>query len=234
MLRIRLGALAVFALLAGCGKSTIRVDGVMQQSSEMRPLPNVPLDGYQQLRLFVRGAPSAAADSGTAECGFAPLAGTDEGQDLKNAACVPVDALNTAIGLVRQRLRAYGIHVVRDGTEAYDYKVEVALTGEAPRAPDPSLARALATITFKANTGVPGGTLLSGIAMDAAGAAFTSVAADCKMNGADLTAFSASSRQPMTPGFDVLALTSDAVDNVFRCEDLARFFQDAKTRFPKP
>src|SRR5277367_5692598 len=155
MLRIlRQGALvgvlglAGSPVLAGCGKSTIRVEGVMEQSSEMRPLPNVPLDGYQQLRLYVGGAASTAADTGTAECGFTPLAGSDEGDDLKNAACVPVDALNTAIGLVRQRLRAYGIHVVRDGTEPYDYKVEVGLTGEAPRAPDPTLARAVATITF--------------------------------------------------------------------------------------
>ena len=46
-------------LSPGCGHSTIRVVGVMQQSSEMRPLPNVPLGGYQQLHLFVRAAPGS-------------------------------------------------------------------------------------------------------------------------------------------------------------------------------
>ena len=48
----------------------------MQQSSEMRPLPNVPLGGYQQLHLFVRAAPGqSAAKYGSPDCGFAPLEG---------------------------------------------------------------------------------------------------------------------------------------------------------------
>jgi hypothetical protein len=38
----------------------------------------------------------------------------------------------------------------------------------------------------------------------------------------------------VTPAFDELALASDAVDDVLRCEDLANFFLDAKTRYPKP
>jgi hypothetical protein len=38
----------------------------------------------------------------------------------------------------------------------------------------------------------------------------------------------------MTPDFDIIALSSDAVDNVLRCEDLAGFFLDARTRYPKP
>ncbi len=220
--------------IAGCGRSTIRVDGVMQQSSEMRPLPNVPLGGYQQLRLFVRAAPQQAAEQyGSADCGFALLEGTDEGQEHKNAACVPADALNTTVGLVRQRLRAYGITVVRDATEPYDYKVEVAITGEAPRKADRTLARALVTIMFKLNTEVTGGTLMSSVSTEAATRAFTSVAKDCSMKDADLSVFWATSRQPMTPDFDVLALTSDAVDNVLRCSDLAQFFLDAKTKFPR-
>jgi hypothetical protein len=38
----------------------------------------------------------------------------------------------------------------------------------------------------------------------------------------------------MTPDFDISALTSDAVDNAVGCDELARFFLDAKTRFPPP
>ena len=56
-----LGTPTIALALAGCGHSTIRVVGVMQQSSEMRPLPNVPLGGYQQLPLFVRAAPGQSA-----------------------------------------------------------------------------------------------------------------------------------------------------------------------------
>jgi len=37
----------------------------------------------------------------------------------------------------------------------------------------------------------------------------------------------------MTPDFDIIALSSDAIDNVLRCDDLASFFLDARTRYPK-
>jgi hypothetical protein len=226
------GTLAVS--LAGCGRSTIRVVGVMQQSSEMRPLPNVTLGGYQQLHLFVRAAPGQSASKyGSPDCGFTPLEGTDEGQDLNNAACVPVDALNTAIGIIRQRLRAYGIDVVREASAPYDYKVEVAVTGEAPRKAERALTRAVATVTFKLHDDPSGRTLTSALDPAAAGAAFDAVAKTCVLRGGDFSSFSASSRQPMTPDFDVMALSSDAVDNLLRCEDLANFFLDARTRYPK-
>jgi hypothetical protein len=227
------GALVALAS-AGCGHSTIRVVGVMQQSSEMRPLPNVPLGGYQQLHLFVRAAPGQSADRyGSPDCGFAPLEGTDEGDDLNNTACVPVDALNTAIGIVRQRLRAYGVDVVKDAADPYDYKVEVSVTGEAPRKADRTMVKALARVTFKIHDGAGPKTLVGSLDPHAAGAAFEPVAKTCGYRDGDFTNFSGVSRQPMTPEFDVLALASDAVDNVLRCEDLANFFLDAKTRYPK-
>jgi hypothetical protein len=220
--------------LAGCGRSTIRVVGVMQQSAEMRPLPNVPLGGYQQLHLFVRAAPGQSASKyGSPDCGFTPLEGSDEGQDLNNAACVPVDALNTAIGIVRQRLRAYGVDVVREASAPYDYKVEVSVSGEAPRKADRALARAVETVTFKLHDDPSGKTLVSALDPNAAGAAFEAVLKTCALRDSDFSSFSASSRQPMTPDFDVMALSSDAVDNLLRCDDLASFFLDARSRFPK-
>jgi hypothetical protein len=230
-------AVAAFSLpaLTGCGRSTLRVVGVMQQSSEMRPLPNVPLGGYQQLHLFVRAAPGQSATKyGSPDCGFTPLEGTSEADDLNNTACVPVDALNTAIGIVRQRLRAYGIDVVRDASDPYDYKVEVAVTGDPPRKANVALTKALARVTFKLHEDPSGKTLVGGLDTKAADVAFGSVAQTCGFRGGDLTTFSGEARQPMTPDFDIVALASDAVDNVLRCDDLAAFFQDAKTRFPAP
>lgn len=129
-------ALCLFGipLLAACGPSPIRVVGVVRQSSEMRPLPAVPLGGYQQLRVLVLAAPGQSVERyGSADCGFTRLEGTSEVQDLRNAACVPVETLNEAVGIVRQRLRAYGIVVARDAAEPHDYTVEVLVTGEAPR-----------------------------------------------------------------------------------------------------
>ena len=207
----------------------------MQQSSEMRPLPSVPLGGYQQLHLFVRAAPGqSAAKYGSPDCGFTRLEGTGEGDDLNNTACVPVDALNTAIGIVRQRLRAYGIDVVRDASDPYDYKVEVSVTGEAPKAPDPTLVKALARVTFMMHDDPTAKTVTASLDPQAARAAFDPVAKRCGFRDGDLSTFSAVSRQPMTPDFDIIALSSDAVDNVLRCEDLASFFLDARTRYPKP
>jgi hypothetical protein len=230
-----LGTLAIALALAGCGRSTIRVVGVMQQSSEMRPLPNVPLGGYQQLHLFVRAAPGqSAAKYGSPDCGFTRLEGASEGDDLNNTACVPVDALNTAIGIVRQRLRAYGIDVVRDASDPYDYKVEVSVTGEAPKVADATQAKAVARVTFKMHDDPAAKTLVSSLDPKAARAAFDSVAKTCEFRDGDLSSFSALSRQPMTPDFDIIALSSDAVDNVLRCDELASFFLDAKTRYPKP
>jgi hypothetical protein len=230
-----LGTPMLVLALAGCGHSTIRVVGVMQQSSEMRPLPSVPLGGYQQLHLFVRAAPGqSAAKYGSPDCGFARLEGSAEGDDLNNTACVPVDALNTAIGIIRQRLRAYGIDVVRDAQDPYDYKVEVAVTGEAPKTADPTLAKALARVEFKLHDDANPKTLLGSLDPKTAGAAFEAVARTCGFRDGDLTDFGGVSRQPMTPDFDIIALSSDAVDNVLRCPDLAAFFLDAKTRYPKP
>ena len=49
----RLGSFVSLALaLAGCGHTAIRVDGVMRESSEMRPLQNVPGDAYRQVKFF--------------------------------------------------------------------------------------------------------------------------------------------------------------------------------------
>jgi hypothetical protein len=221
------------ALAVGCSPSTIRVVGVMQQSSEMRPLPNVTVGAYKDLRVFVRAAPSQASEYGTADCGFARLEGSSEGDDLKNAACVPPDAQNVAIGIIRTRFRSYGAQVVRDATEAYDYRVDVTVMGEAPKQPDRTLARAAATLVFTVNPNLTGNTLMGSIGLDAARAAFVQVANDCSLKGGDLSTFTGWSRQPMTPDFDIQALATDAVDSVLRCDDLARFFMDAKTRFPK-
>jgi hypothetical protein len=237
-MRVRASVLTAASLLlalTGCGHSTIRVVGVMQQSSEMRPLPSVPLGGYQQLHLFVRAAPGqSAAKYGSPDCGFTRLEGTGEGDDLNNTACVPVDALNTAIRIIRERLRSYGIVVVRDASDPYDYKVEVSVTGEAPKAADPTLVKALARVTFTMHDDANANTLTGNLDPQAAKAAFDPVAKTCGFRDGDLSNFSAISRQPMTPDFDIIALSSDAVDNVLRCEDLAAFFLDARTRYPKP
>ena len=231
-----LGALliSVSVAIGGCGRSTLRVVGVMQQSSEMRPLPNVALGGYQQLHLFVRAEPGQSASRyGSPDCGFAPLEGTDDGQDLNNAACVPVETLNTAIGIIGARMRAYGIDVVRDASDHYDYKVEVSVTGEAPRKPDRTLAKAVAKLTFKLHDEPPGMTLTSSLNPKAAAGAFATVAKNCSLRDSDWSSFSASSRQPMTPDFDIIALSSDVVDNAFCCDDLANFFRDAHSQFPR-
>jgi hypothetical protein len=227
--------MAAFTIaLAACGPSTIRVMGVMQRSSEMQPLPSVPLGGYQQLHLLVRASPGQSAEQyGSPDCGYAMLEGSDEGQDRRNAACVPTETLNTAIGIVRQRLRAYGITVASDASEPCDFTVEVGVTGEAPRKPDRTLAKAVATVTFKLHPNSTGDTLVSGIDLNGAAAGFGAVSANCALRHADLSSFSASSAQPMTPDFDIVKLASDAVDNLLRCYDLASFFLDARTRFPK-
>jgi hypothetical protein len=225
---------SVLLVLAGCGHSTIRVVGVMQQSSEMRPLPNVALGGYQQMHLFVRAAPGQSASKyGSPDCGFTPLEGSSEGDDLNNTACVPVDALNTAIGIVRQRLRSYGIDVVRDASDPYDYLVEVSVTGEAPRRADRTASKAVARIDFKLHDEPGAKTLVGGLDLHAAGTAFDVVSKRCGFREGGLSSFSGVSRQPMTPEFDIIALASDVVDDVLRCDDLASFFQDARTRFPK-
>jgi hypothetical protein len=231
------GALFISAILtavAACGASTIHVVGVMRRSSEMRPLPSVPLAGYQQLRLFVRAAPGQEAERfGSPDCGFAPLEGTDEGQDRKNAACVPAEGLNAEIGLVRQRLRSYGVAVAKDPSEPYDYLVEVEISGEAPRKPDRTLARAVSKVTFKLNEKASKDTLVGSLDRSAASAEFESVASGCGLKNATFGEFSASSAQPMTPDFDIVALAGDTVDNALRCYELANFFVDARKRFSK-
>ncbi len=221
--------------LAACGPSPIRVVGVIHQSSEMRPLPAVPLGGYQQLHLLVRAATGQSAERyGSPDCGFAGLEGTSEGRELRNAACVPIETLNMAVGIVRQRLRSYGIHVAREPSEPYDYTVEVLVTGEAPRKPDPTLAKALARLTLKRAASPADSTLASRIDWKAAAPAFDSAARSCGLQNADDPAgLSASSTEPMTPDFDLMALASNAVDNLFRCYDLANFFLEARNRFPK-
>jgi hypothetical protein len=221
--------------LAACGRSTIHVNGVMQQSSEMRPIGNVPLGGYQQMRVFVHPAAGQdAAKYGSPDCGVAMLEGTTEGDQLNNVACVPVETLNTAVTLVRQRLRAYGFNVVRERSEPFDYDVAVLVRGEAPRRADPMAAKAFAKITFSANLNAPGDTLLGAIDRKAAATAFDGVTRDCALKGSDLSTFSASTTTPMTPDFDLVTLTSEVVDDALGCSDLARFFAEARTRFPKP
>jgi len=221
--------------MTACGTSTIHVVGVMHRSSEMRPLPSVPLEGYQQLHVLVRAEPGQEAERyGSPDCGFAPLEGSAEGQDRKNAACVPAEALNAGIGLVRQRLRSYGITVAKEPSEPYDYSVELSVTGEAPRTPDRTLAKAVARVTFKLRSGAAAReTLLGSIDVNGASTGFETVSRNCGLKNAELKEFSASSAQPMTPDFDIVALVGDAVDNVLRCYDLATFFLDARNRYPK-
>jgi hypothetical protein len=146
---------------------------------------------------------------------------------------VPPEALNAAIGLVRQRLRSYGITVAKEASDPYDYTVEVSVTGEAPNKPDRTLAKAVAKITFKLHEGAAArDALLGTIDRAGASAAFATVARNCGLGNAELREFSATGAQPMTPDFDVVALSADTVDNVLRCYDLATFFLDARDRFP--
>ena len=216
--------------LAGCGHTAIRVNGVMRESAEMRPLQNVPGDAYRQVKVFVRTGSDDAR--GAERCGYAQVEGTLESEDLKNVACVPPDAQNDAVRVVRQRLRAYGLQVVRDGTEAYDYAVDVRVTGVAPRQPDRLAAKAIARLTFTLRKDDAANGFLSGVDVNAAGAGFASAARDCALVEAEMSAFSVSSTQPMNPEFDMVALAAGAVDNVVGCDQLARFFRDAHTRFP--
>jgi hypothetical protein len=217
--------------VAGCGHTGIRVDGVMRESSEMRPLQNVPGDAYKQVKVFVRTASDDG--QGTERCGYTPVEGTLESEDLKNTACVPGDAQNDAVRIVRQRLRSYGVQVVRDGSEAYDYAVDVHVAGIAPKQPNPLAAKAVARLTFSLRKDDAANGFLSGIDVGAAGAAFTAAAKDCALVDAEMSAFSVSSTQPMNPEFDMMTLASSAVDNAVGCDQLARFFRDAHTRFPK-
>jgi hypothetical protein len=228
----RLVSLVSLALLAqaGCGHTAIRVDGVMSESSEMRPLQNVPGDAYRQLKVFVRTASDDAR--GAERCGYTSVEGTLESEDLKNAACVPGDAQNDAVRIVRQRLRSYGVQVVRDGSEAYDYAIDVHIAGVAPRHPDRLAAKAVARLTFSLRKDDAANGFFGGVDLSAAGAGFASAAKDCALVDAEMSAFSASSSQPMNPQFDMMALAAGAVDNVVGCDQLARFFRDAHTRFP--
>jgi hypothetical protein len=99
---------------------------------------------------------------------------------------------------------------------------------------DATLAKAVARVTFKMHDDPAAKTLVASLDPKAAHAAFDAVAKTCAFRDGDLSSFSAVSRQPMTPDFDIIALSSDAVDNVLRCDELASFFLDAKTRYPKP
>jgi hypothetical protein len=185
----RLASLA--ALLSGaCGPSPIHVNGVVRESPEMRPLRNIPSDAYKDLRVLVLAAPDTAQPGGSG-CGVAPLEG---GGDRNNAACVPADASNDAVRIVRQRMRSYGVGVARDAREPYDYEVRVLVTGIAPRKPDPMAARAAARVTFAQNSVSGSSGVFAGIDRNAASAAFDSVAKDCALLDADISSFSASAR----------------------------------------
>lgn len=224
--RVIAGAIAL-AIAAACGPSSIRVVGVMQRSTEMRPLPSVPLGGYQGLHLLVRAAEGQESQKyGSPDCGYTALEGSDEG-DRRNAACVPSEALNAAIGLVRQRLRSYGITVASDASEVYDYTVEVSVTGEAPRQPNPGLFKAVAKLSFKLHDG-PLKKLASAMDRGTVTGSFDAASRNCGLPHATFEEFSGSSRQPMTPDFDIVALSSDAVDTILRCYDLANFFLAAR------
>jgi hypothetical protein len=196
----------------------------------MRPLQHVDADAYRQLRVLVR--PAASDSRGAERCGYAQLEGTLESDDLKNAACIPADAPNDAVRIVRQRVRAYGVQVVRDASEPYDYAIDVRVTGLAPKQPDRLAAKAFARLTFTLQPGVPQG-FFGGLDLAAARAAFGGVARDCALRDAELSAFSVSATQPMNPDFDMMALAADAVDAALGCGQLARFFHDARTRFPQ-
>jgi hypothetical protein len=225
-------ACAALALAAATGcASTIRVDGVMHDSPEMRPLHNVPGDAYKQVRVLVK--PAGGDAQGGAECGHAPLEGTLESEDKHNTACLPPDAPNDAVRIVRQRLRAYGAVVAKDGAEPYDYLVEVRVQGVAPRQADRLQTKAAAKVTFTLRPDDATSGFFHGVDVAAAGAAFADVARDCALHDAELGAFSSSATTPMIPEFDMTALAGDAVDTSFGCEQLARFFRDVHTRFPK-
>jgi hypothetical protein len=216
---------------AACGHTPIRVEGVMHESSDMRPLQSVPQDAYTQLRVLVRTG--SGDGQGTDACGYAQLEGTLESDDLKNAACVPPDAQNDAVRIVRQRLRGYGVQVARDGTEPYDYTVEVRISGIAPKEPNRLAAKAVARLTFTLRPDDAAHGFLAGLDAAAAGAAFTAAARDCALRDAELTAFTVVGTQPMNPEFDLVALVADAVDGAMGCDQMARFFRDAHTRFPR-
>jgi hypothetical protein len=222
----------VLAAAAGCGASTIRVDGVMRDSPDMRPLQNVPVDSYKQVRVLVKPAGGGDAQGG-AECGHAPLQGTLESEDKRNTACLPPDAPNDAVRVVRQRLRAYGATVAKDGTEPYDYLVEVRVQGLPPRTTDRLQTKAAAKVTFTLRPDDATNGFFHDVDVAAAGTAFAEVARDCALHDAELGTFSSSATTPMIPEFDMTALAGDAVDGSFGCGQLARFFRDVHTRFPK-
>ncbi len=220
--------------LTACGPSPIHVNGVMRESTEMRPLRNLPQGAYAQLRVLVSATSEAGEQGAAPECGATPLEGAE---DHNNAACVPADAANIAVRLVRQRLRSYGLTLVREAREPHDFDVRVVVVGVAPKKPEPMLVRAAAKVLFKRSgeggPNAPAGGFFGGVDEKAAGDAFEGVAKDCAMQDSELAEFSASAVQPMTPDFDITALTSDAVDNVVGCAELARFFVDAKNRYPR-
>jgi len=222
--------LASVVALAACGHAPIHVQGVVRESTEMRPLRNVSTDAYKQLHVLVRPAADPGAPGAT-DCGVAPVEGTDESEQRNNAVCVPPDATNDAVRLVRQRLRAYGLGVVRDASEAHDFEARVLVTGVAPRKPDPTLARAAAKLTFKLDPASP---FFADLDAKAAATGFDTVAGQCALRDSDLSSFSASATQPMTPDFDIAALVDDVVDDIVGCDQLARFFVEAHKRFPKP
>ena len=201
------GAAASFA---ACGHSTIRVVGVMQQSSEMRPLPNVALGGYQQLHLFVRAAPGQSASKyGSPDCGFAPLeahgrrAGSQQrgvraGRDAEHGDRHRSRASALA---VRHRRRAGGVGPVRLQGRGLGHRRGVLAQGAIR-----TLAKAVAKLSFTLHDEASGKTLTSSIDPKAAAAAFETVVKNCTMRDGSWSAFSATSREPMTPDFDVLAL----------------------------
>src|SRR5262249_26832411 len=118
-------------------------------------------------------------------------------------------------------------------SDPYDYDVEISVRGEAPKTPNPMLAKAVAKISFTRNGNATAATLVGSLDDAAATAAFESISKDCALRDATFSTFTASSTHPMTPDFDVVALASAAVDNALGCASMARFFVDAPTRFPK-
>jgi hypothetical protein len=125
------------------------------------------------------------------------------------------------------------MNVVGDSHETYDYDVQVLVTGIAPKKPEPLLAKAAAKVSFTLREDAAAQGVFRAVDEKAAAAGFVSVANDCALRDAELAAFAGSSVQQMTPDFDIVALTGDAVDNVVGCVELARFFVEAKNRYPK-